>query len=225
MKPGFDKRIFTPSVLLNDLGFLVVRSPWMLGVARDERVTRAMAEKIMNVTTAVNGCTYCAWYHARAAAAAGINADEVRNLFDLQFHADASEFEMMALLYAQHYAETDRAPDIEMTDRLLEVYGTRTARHVVLLIRMITFGNLLGNTWDAVLSRFKGRPAPNSNVAFELVFFLLTFWFMLPAMWLMKTHGQPTRTPETAVQPQRARSPVRRAATRVGSQTGENGGA
>ena len=55
---------------------------------------------------------------------------------------------------------------------------------------MISFGNLLGNTWDAVLSRFKRRPAPESNVAFELAFVLVTYWFMFPAMWLMKSDGE-----------------------------------
>jgi hypothetical protein len=65
---------------------------------------------------------------------------------------------------------------------------------------MISFGNLLGNTWDAVLSRFKGRPAPESNITSELAFVLVTFWFMFPAMWLMKTDGKkgaaPTRPDE-----------------------------
>ncbi len=180
------RRIFTPSSFLNDLWFLLSRSPGLIGVARDERLTRAMVEKIMIVTTAVNGCSYCAWYHARAAVAVGVSSEEVESLFELQFHADASEFEMMALLYAQHYAETNRQPDDEMTARLVETYGDATARHIVLVIRMITFGNLVGNTWDAALSRFRGRPALRS---------------------------------------QRLRSPVRRAATSVGSQTGENGGA
>ena len=57
-----------------------------------------------------------------------------------------------------------------------------TAKHIIQFIRIIFFGNLLGNTWDAVLSRFKGKPAENSCLVFELFFFLLTFWFMGPAM-------------------------------------------
>ena len=104
---------------------------------------------------------------------------------DLQFQADADEFEAMALLYAQHFAEADGRPDPEMTRKLFGYYGTRTADHIVLFIRMISFGNLLGNTWDAVLSRLKGNPAENSNLVFELSFFMLTFWFMLPSMFLV----------------------------------------
>ena len=170
----------------------------MIGVARDGRVSRAMVEKIMAVTTAVNGCTYCEWYHAKAAAAAGISADEIRNLFALQFAADASDFELMALLYAQHDAETAHQPDDEMTARLVDTYGLATAEQIEVVIGMIHFGNLAGNTWDAVLSRFKGRAAPEGNLAFELIFFLLTFWFMFPAMWLMR---QTPAAAERAAQP------------------------
>jgi AhpD family alkylhydroperoxidase len=187
MKDQFEKRIFTPELFLNDVGFLLTRGPWMIGAVRDEDISRAFVEKIMTVTTAVNECTYCAWYHAKAAVASGVSAEEVQDLLDLQFHATASDRELMALLYAQHYAETNRQPEAQMTARLLETYGARTAQHIMLAIRVISFGNLMGNTWDGVLSRFKGRPAPESNVAFELAFFLLTFWFMFPAMWLMRS--------------------------------------
>lgn len=36
-------------------------------------------------------------------------------MMELQFHADAKEYELMALLYIQHFAETNRQPDLEMT--------------------------------------------------------------------------------------------------------------
>lgn len=183
----FEKRIFTPGLFVSDVGFLLTRAPWMIRATRNDDITRAFVEKIMTVTTAVNECTYCAWYHAKAAVASGISAEEVRSLLDLQFHATATDFELPALLYAQHYAETDRQPEPQMTARLFDTYGTRTAEDIVLVIRMISFGNLFGNTWDAVLSRFRGRPAPKGNVAFELAFFLLTCWFMLPAMFLMRS--------------------------------------
>jgi AhpD family alkylhydroperoxidase len=175
----FEKRIFTHGLFLDDVAFLLTHSPSMIGAARNDDLGRAFIEKVMAVTTAVNGCTYCAWYHAKAAVASGISAEEVKRLLDLQFHAAASDYEIMALLYAQHYAETDRQPEPQMTARLFDTYGRRTAKHVMLVIRMISFGNLFGNTWDAALSRFEGRPAPEGN--------LLTFWFMFPFMWIMRS--------------------------------------
>ncbi|MEZ4517766.1 MAG: carboxymuconolactone decarboxylase family protein [Chloroflexota bacterium] len=178
---SFKRRIFTARTLMSDMGFLVSNAPEIVKATRDERISKAFVEKIMTVTTAVNGCVYCAWFHARQAVESGISEEEVRNMLNLQFQADATEFEMPALLYAQHYAETNRHPDPAMTDRLVDFYGEETAAHIMLFIRMIFFGNLYGNTWDATLSRFRGAPAENSNLAFDLVFFLLNFPVMCPA--------------------------------------------
>lgn len=186
MKSGFNKNIYTASLLLSDTGFLLWNIPKIIGVSRSKKISKVFMEKIMNVTTAVNGCTYCSWFHAKQALSCGISEAKIRNMMKLQFRADATDFELMALLYAQHYAETNRNPESEMTEKLLETYGEKTANDILLVIRMIFFGNLYGNTWDAVMSRFKGTPAKNSNILFELFFFLLNFWIMFPMMYLMK---------------------------------------
>lgn len=167
----FDKKIFTAEIMAKDIGFLLLNSPKIIEVIRDKKITRAFIEKIMTVTTAVNGCVYCTWFHAKQAIESGISEEEVRNMLNLQFQADATEFETMALLYAQHFAETNRNPDPAMTKKLFDYYGEKTANQITLFIRMIFFGNLYGNTWEAVLSRFRGVPAPNSNIIFEFVYF------------------------------------------------------
>ena len=185
MNQGFGKRIFTARAFLEDFGFLIAHTPQIIWAFRDQKISQATVERIMTVTTAVNGCRYCSWFHARRALESGIGEEELRNLLDLQFQADSDGFEAMALLYAQHFAEANGRPDPEMTSKLLDYYGNGTARHILLFIRMISFGNLLGNTWDAVLSRLKGNPAEDSSLVFELSFFMLTFWYMLPAMFLI----------------------------------------
>lgn len=182
----FDKKIFTAEIMAKDIGFLLLNSPKIIEVIRDKKITRAFIEKIMTVTTAVNGCVYCTWFHAKQAIESGISEEEVRNMLNLQFQADATEFETMALLYAQHFAETNRNPDPAMTKKLFDYYGEKTANQITLFIRMIFFGNLYGNTWEAVLSRFRGVPAPNSNIIFEFVYFLLNAPIMFPAMIFMK---------------------------------------
>ncbi|WP_198034249.1 carboxymuconolactone decarboxylase family protein [Acidihalobacter ferrooxydans] len=159
--------------------------PRAIVAIRNPDITRAFIEKIMMVITAVNGCVYCEWFHARQASSCGMTAREISNLFNLQFHAEATDFELPALLYAQHYAETDRHPDAEMTHNLDAFYGAPTANTIRLFIRMIYFGNLVGNTWDAVLHRLRGRPAAGSSLTFEAVFTLLVGWAMVPVMLLM----------------------------------------
>ena len=182
----YDKKIFTAKLLAKDLWFLMTHSPKIIGVFRDKNISRTFIEKIMMVTTAVNGCVYCEWFHAKQAVESGISEEEVRNILSLQFHANATEFETMALLYAQHFAETDRNPDAAMTNKLFDYYGEKTANHIILVIRMIYFGNLYGNTWDAVISRFKGVSVPNSNIIFEFFYFLFNAPLMFPVMLLMK---------------------------------------
>ena len=109
-------------------------------------------------------------------------------MLNLQFHTDASDFEIIGLLYAQHYAETDRKPDTEMKQNLVDFYGNKTANHIILIIRMIYFGNLSGNTFDAFLNRFKGKKAANSNVIFEFFFFIFNVPFLLPLMPFVKKY-------------------------------------
>lgn len=191
MERQFHKRIFSAATLLGDLGYLLVRFPRIVGALLDKEISRAFREKIMVVTTAVNECGYCSWFHAKQAVASGVSADEVADMFQLQFQASASPHELTALLYAQHFAETNRNPDAEMTARLFDDYGERTAKHILVLIRTIFFGNLFGNTWDAVLSRFKGNPAEGSSKTFELVFFALVFWFMWIPMLLTRKGADP----------------------------------
>lgn len=191
----YDKRIFSPAVLFRDLGFLISRAPAIVGTMRNPDIGRAFMEKIMMVVTAINGCTYCTWFHAKQAMTSGMSDDEISDMFNLQFEASVSGHELPALLFAQHFAETNRDPDPEMTARLDAFYGERTARDVMLLIRVIFFGNLLGNTFDAFPNRLKGRKAENSSALFELAFFLVTAWFMLPAMWLLRRQRSGDATP------------------------------
>lgn len=182
----FNKNIYTAPLLLSDLGYLILRIPSIISALIDKNINRGFIEKIMTVTSAVNGCSYCTWFHARQAIASGISEEEVMNMMDLQFHANASDFEIMALLYAQHYAETQRKPEEEMTRKFRESYDKKTGDDIYLFIRLINFGNLFGNTWDGIISRFKGRPAKNSSFIFESFFFLFTFWFMFPLMAISK---------------------------------------
>lgn len=185
---NFNKRIYTARGFVSDLRFLISHMPQIRKVMKAPAINKTFLEKIMTVVTAVNGCVYCSWFHAHQALASGISEEELRNLVRMQFKQDATDFEVPALLYAQHYAETDRHPEAEMEKRLELFYGRETAAHIRLIIRMIFFGNLGGNTFDAFLSRWKGRPAQNSNVLFEFLFFIFGAPFLLPLLPAVKKY-------------------------------------
>ncbi len=185
---GFTRKIYTLGTLMSDLKFLFTHVRQISSIKRNKDISKAFFEKIMTVVTAVNGCVYCAWFHANQSLKSGIDEKEVKNMLNLQFHTDTSDFEIIGLLYAQHYAETDRKPDTEMKEKLFDYYGDKTANHIILIIRMIYFGNLSGNTFDAFISRFKGKKAANSNVIFEFFFFLLNIPILLPLMPFVKKY-------------------------------------
>lgn len=188
MAQKFDRKIFTFGLFHKDMSYLLYKFPSIVDALKSKKISKAFMEKIMIVVTAVNGCSYCTWFHAKQAVSCGISEEEVKNMLKLQFEADANDFEIMGLLYAQHYAETNRKPDKEMTEKLFEYYGDKTAKHIIIIIRMIFFGNLHGNTFDAFLSRLKGNKAQNSNVIFETVFFLLNAPILLPLIPFTKKY-------------------------------------
>ena len=106
----------------------------------------------MLAVTEVNGCRYCAYAHARMALAAGVSRADVDAL--ARGGLDGSPpGQVAALLYAQHWAETDAKPDPEVRLRVLETYGQAKTEAIELSMRLIRVGNLTGNTWDYLMYR------------------------------------------------------------------------
>jgi len=106
----------------------------------------------MLAVISVYGCRYCSWVHAREALRNGVNQTEIVRL--LQGSVDiCPEEEAVAVLYAQHWADSDTRPDHEAIGRLVKTYGLEKAEAIDLVLRMIRVGNLTGNTWDAFLAK------------------------------------------------------------------------
>jgi AhpD family alkylhydroperoxidase len=149
---GFDKRFYTPRSFFRDLREIVARRSAIRETARSGRVSRAFAEKIMMAVTAVNRCRYCARYHTRLALQEGIPLDEIEKILALEL-GDFPHEEAVALAFAQHWAETEGQPDPDAESRFLETYGPQVSADILNWMRVITMGNLLGNSWDALLWR------------------------------------------------------------------------
>lgn len=162
---GFHKRIFTPRAFVASLcGVVAQRRD--LAAARNGLLDGAFAEKIMLAVTQVNDCRYCRYAHSRSALREGVSAEELRQVLGGDFGA-LPEAEAVALAFAQHYAEQNGHPDREAWQRLVEFYGPERARAILAYVKMITVGNLFGNTCDALLSRLRGRPAAGSSLCAE----------------------------------------------------------
>jgi AhpD family alkylhydroperoxidase len=119
---------------------------------RGEQVGRAFRERLMLVVTAVNGCRYCSYVHAREALAAGIPPEQVEVLGAGMFDGSPAH-EVPALLYAQHWAEADGQPVQGVRQRVQQRYGEEQLESIEIVLRMIRMANLLGNTLDYLLYR------------------------------------------------------------------------
>jgi AhpD family alkylhydroperoxidase len=116
-------------------------------------ISPAFRERLMMVVTEVNGCRYCSYYHAREALKSGISSAELHDFLAGHIPAETLPDEYVALIYAEHWAETDADPDPEAVQKLIETYGEEKAAAIDMLLRMIRAGNLLGNTADYLLYR------------------------------------------------------------------------
>ncbi|GAB4476182.1 MAG: hypothetical protein Kow00124_18020 [Anaerolineae bacterium] len=193
MKARFNKRIFSVQSFRQAVREMVQHMDEMRLAVRGGRVSRPFAERIMLAVTQVNGCRYCHYGHTRAALAVGVPPEDIQALIEGDLGRLPAE-EAVALTFAQHYAESEGRPDPAAWQRLVQTYGPETARDIMAYIRMITLGNLLGNTFDALLSRLTFRSAEGSSLWQELGV-LLGMFVIIPAEMLRGRAGARRSTP------------------------------
>jgi len=121
-------------------------------VANKGLISPVFRERLMLAVTAVEGCRYCSYFHARQAFKSGITPEEISQLLSGDVD-NCPEEEAVAVIYAQHWAESDAHPDAEAVRKLQHTYGVEKMEAIQLMLRMIRLGNLLGNSWDYLLYR------------------------------------------------------------------------
>ena len=147
----FNKRFYTSGrELANDILYLARNIRGLARISSGGTVSPAFRERLMLVTTAVYGCRYCSYLHARQGLKSGISQQEAAALLAGSLETCPPE-EAVALLYAQHWAESNANPDPEAIERLERAYGAETAKAINLVLRMVRVGNLAGNLWDYFL--------------------------------------------------------------------------
>ena len=163
-KSATRRRYRHPRELAEDFRFIWKRRSMVRRTMRD-LVPAAFRERLMMVVTEVNGCRYCSYSHARLALSAGISPEELRQLLLGAIPTDTPQDELLALTYAQHWAETDAHPDPQVRKKLEANYGAESSEAIHIVLHMIRMGNLLGNLWDNWLSRLSfGRLGPPGEV-------------------------------------------------------------
>ncbi|MBN1531484.1 MAG: carboxymuconolactone decarboxylase family protein [Spirochaetes bacterium] len=173
---GFGKRTYTVAGLWREVMAVAGRGRVLLAAIRPGPVSDEFRERIMLAVTGVNRCRYCSYLHSRMALRAGVSEAEVREIAQGEF-GGAPEGERTALLYAEHWADTGGNPEREPTERLRETYGERGAEIITMHIRLIMIGNRLGNTWESLTMRLRGRPAAQGFFLQETA--VLSSWLLL----------------------------------------------
>jgi AhpD family alkylhydroperoxidase len=147
----FNKRTYkNPKDFLGDLWFSLRNVNRLKAVANKKLISPAFRERLMLAVTAVNGCRYCSYFHTRQALKSGITQEEIRQLLSGSVNT-CPEDEVIAVIYAQHWAESNAHPDAEAVRRLQQTYGVEKAEAINLMLRMIRLANLLGNSWDYLI--------------------------------------------------------------------------
>lgn len=150
----FQKKTFTRQSFPSDLSQFVRNLPRLARAKKADRVRIQFAEKIMLAVTAVNDCRYCTRYHTNLAVDVGVDKETVEQILENDVDAAVTDEELPALLFAQRYAETNGNPGQEALTNLREIYGPEKADDVLAFVRAIYFGNLLGNSYDAIKFAF-----------------------------------------------------------------------
>ena len=146
----FDKRRYRSfAEFLSDLRLLFSD---FKKIKRVRLISPAFRERLMIAVTAVYGCSYCSWLHTTLALRTGIDREEVTRLLS-NIVENCPEDEAIALIYAQHWADSNANPQPEYTQKLVETYGSEKAEAINLLLRMNRIGNLFGNSFDYLLYR------------------------------------------------------------------------
>jgi AhpD family alkylhydroperoxidase len=124
-------------------------------------------ERIMLAVTEVNGCEVCSYAHTRMALERGMAIDEIRMLLSGDT-GTVPAAEALAIVFAQHYADSRGRPTREAWRHLIEAYGERKALGILAAARVMMIANVYGIAVSAFLSRLRGRPIAKSSLTYEV---------------------------------------------------------
>jgi len=149
----FNKRVYESwRAFFADVGFLARKRRLIRRVTRGGLLSSAFRERLTLAATVVYGCRYCSYLHTREALKSGLDKEEVVRLLTHSIESCPEE-ELVAIFYAQHWAESNAQLEADAVQRPEQSYGTGKAEAINLVLRMIRLGNLVGNSCDYLLYR------------------------------------------------------------------------
>jgi len=150
MNKQFTRRLYKSfSEFWTDLKFL---SSNVKELNRLRLISPAFRERLMLAVVAVYGCRYCSYIHTREALRIEINEEEIARILSGSTE-NFPEEEAIALIYAQHWADSNANPEPESIQRLVEKYGSEKAGAINFTLRIYRISNFFGNSLDYLLDK------------------------------------------------------------------------
>lgn len=155
--PRKTRRTLTVGNFFSTLGNVLASSPVLFMALFRPKTSAALREKVFLGVTSVSECRYCSWGHSHWALAHGVSLEEVNQILGQQIESlqARNPAEAAAILFAQHYAEYLEGYDPESIGNLRQYYDDGQVAEILGYVRLITLGNLTGNTVDALLERLR----------------------------------------------------------------------
>jgi AhpD family alkylhydroperoxidase len=119
---------------------------------RSNSISPEFRERLMLAVTEVNQCRYCSYAHTKMALQSGLSPGEIQHILKHNVQNSPKE-ELTAILYAQHWAETDGHTDPEIRKVLEGEYGAAGAEMIEMILHTMRMANLIGNSLDYIIFR------------------------------------------------------------------------
>lgn len=183
MKQKYNKRIFTLKEHIRIVN-RAARSFHILRVVKKNRLfNKQFKERIMLAVTEVNGCELCSYVHTKVSLSSGMSASEIKQILSGS-KDEVPESELVAVLFAEHYAYSHEKPEQTAIDRLIDEYGKEKAKIICAILSMITMTNSMGIAMAALKERLMFRPIKKSKIGSEL-FIPVSTLILFPLLYIV----------------------------------------
>jgi AhpD family alkylhydroperoxidase len=141
-----------PGQFVRESCYLGTRVFSLFGIMMGRKIESDFRERLMLSVTRVNGCRWCNWVHTAVALRSGLSNEQLRELCNgVMDHCPSDQ--ALAVLYAQHWADSDGNPEKAALKKLQNFYGEDVAGTIHLVLRTIRWGNFVGNGFDNLVCR------------------------------------------------------------------------
>jgi AhpD family alkylhydroperoxidase len=141
--------------------------PDIIGNKKSKLVDPDLVKRIELAVTEVNGCAACSYEHAKMALHQGMSGAEISSFLS-GGEAFIKPEEAKAIVFAQHFADSQGHPKEYAYDAVVKEYGEKQARIMLSAAQVMIAGNTYGIPYSAFRSRLKGKPFKDSSLFFEL---------------------------------------------------------